>query len=134
MEEFDVIENYLRHGDYISDRNCESSNLRRNNCKFDEGILYYWKKTDTSLMLYDSSFNGRLSHVFQVQIAKIYRLAIKEKKIMVARDAASQAAACSTLTCGVIAIALTYHFLVVKALFLYICTAYVCNQNGLTRK
>ena len=56
----------------------------RNNCKFDEGILYYWKKTDTSLMLYDSSFNGRLSHELQVQIANIYRLAIKEKKIMVA--------------------------------------------------
>ena len=35
-------------------------------------------------MLYDSSFNGRLSHELQVQIANIYRLAIKEKKIMVA--------------------------------------------------
>ena len=82
MEEFDVIENYLRHGD------CPIgiANLRRkcrNNCKFDEGILYYWKKTDTSLMLYESSFNGRLSHELQAQIANIYRLAIKEKKIMV---------------------------------------------------
>ena len=71
----------------ISDRNCEKSNLRRkcrNNCKFDEGILYYKKKTDTLLKLYDSSFNGRLSHELQVQIANIYRLAIKDKKIMVA--------------------------------------------------
>ena len=39
------------------------SNLRRkcqNNCKFkfDDGILYYWKKTDTSLMLYDSSLSS----------------------------------------------------------------------------
>ena len=54
----------------LSDRNYETSNLRRkcrNNYKFDEGILYYKKKTDTSLMLYDSSFNGRLSHELQVQ-------------------------------------------------------------------
>ena len=44
-----------------------------------------WKKTDTSLMLYDSSFNGRLSHELQVQIVNIYRLAIKElEEIMVA--------------------------------------------------
>ena len=35
-------------------------------------------------MLYDSSFNGRLLHELQVQIANIYQLAIKEKKIMVA--------------------------------------------------
>ena len=80
MEEFDFIENYLRHGDYP----IGIANLCRNNYKFDEGILYYWKKTDTSLMLYDSSFNGRCSHELQVQIANIYRLAIKEKKIMVA--------------------------------------------------
>ena len=39
--------------------------------KFDEGISYYWKKTDTSLVLYDSSFNGRLSHKLQVQIANV---------------------------------------------------------------
>ena len=87
MEEFDVIENYLRHGDcpigIAKDQTCEE-NVDLNNCKFDEGILYYWKKTDTSFMLYESSFNGRLSHELQAQIANIYRQAIKEKKIMVA--------------------------------------------------
>ena len=42
--------------------------------KFDEDILYiyYKKKTDTLLTLYDSSFNGRLSHELQVKIATIY--------------------------------------------------------------
>ena len=71
MEEFDVIENYLRHGDYP----IGITNLRRkcrNNYNFDEDILYYKKKNDTSLMLYDSSFNGRLSHELQVQIENIY--------------------------------------------------------------
>ena len=80
----------------LFDRNYERSNLRRkcrSNYKFDEGILYYKKKTDTSLMLYDSSFNGRLSHELQVQIANIYQLAIKDKKIMVTA-AASPAADC----------------------------------------
>ena len=49
MEEFDVIENYLWHGDYpigtAKDQTCEEK--CRNNCTFDKGILYYWKKTDT---------------------------------------------------------------------------------------
>ena len=81
MEEFDVIENYLRHGDcpigIAKDQTCEEITASSTKAS--------WKKTDTSLMLYDSSFNGRLSHSeFQVQIANIYRLAIKEKKIMVA--------------------------------------------------
>ena len=72
----------------ISDRNCERSNLGRkcrNNCKFNEGILYYWKKTDSSHMLYDSSFNGRLSHELQgADCEHLSTAAIKEKKIMVA--------------------------------------------------
>ena len=87
MEEFDVIENYLRYGNFpigIAKDQVTCEEKFRNNCKFDEGILYYWKKTDTSLMLYGSSFKGRLSHELQVQIENIYRLAIKEKKIMVA--------------------------------------------------
>ena len=80
MEEFDVIENYLRHGDcpigIAKDQTCEGITASSTKAS--------WKKTDTSLMLYDSSFNGRLSHELQVQIANNYRLAIKEKKIMVA--------------------------------------------------
>ena len=61
-------------------------------------------------MLYDSSFNGRLSHELQVQIANIYRLAIKEKKIMVAVLPVQQQTAVHLPACGVIAIALTYRF------------------------
>ena len=72
----------------------------RNNYRFDEGMLYYKKKTDTSLMLYDSSFNGHLSHELQVQIVNIYRLAIKDKKIMVTALPVQQQTA-GTLTCGV---------------------------------
>ena len=52
MEEFDVIETYLRHGDYPNGiTKDEKANLRRkcrNNYKFNEGILYYKKKTDTT--------------------------------------------------------------------------------------
>ena len=73
----------------------------RYNYKFDEGILYYKKITDTSLMLYDSSFNGRLSHELQMQIANIYQLAIEDKKIMVTVLPVQKQNA-GTLTCGVI--------------------------------
>ena len=127
MEEFDIIEDYLRHayGDYPIGITKDQTRKCRNNYRFDEGILYYKKKTDTSLMLYDSSFNGHLSHELQVQIANIYRLAIKDKKIMVTALPVQQQTA-GTLTCGVIAIALTYHFLVViRASFLYICILYM---------
>ena len=54
-------------------------------------ILYipqhrHWVTTSCvkgEVMLYDSSFNGRLSHELQMQIASIYRLAIKDNKVMV---------------------------------------------------
>ena len=61
------------------------------------------------MMMYDSSFNGRLSCELQVQIASIYRLAIKDKKIMVTVLPVQQQTA-GTLTCGVFAIAFAYHF------------------------
>ena len=85
MKEFDVIENYLRHGDYLigiaKDQTCEENvEITASSTKAS------WKKIDTSLMLYDSSFNGRLSHELQVQIVNIYHVA-------------SPAADCSTLTC-----------------------------------
>ena len=62
MEEFDIIEDYLRHayGVYPIGITKDQTRKCRNNYRFDEGILYYKKKTDTSLMLYDSSFNGHL--------------------------------------------------------------------------
>ena len=64
MEEFDVIENYLRHGDYpigiAKDQTCEENvEITASSTK---ASRIDWKKTDTSIMLYDSSFNGRLSH------------------------------------------------------------------------
>ena len=78
-------------------------------------------------MLYDSSFNGRLSHCeLQVQIANIYRLAIKEKKIRHGGCAASPAADCSTLTCGVIAIALTYHVIRLRS-FIFVHLYCTCQ-------
>ena len=56
-----VIENYLRHGDYpIGITKDEKANLRRNKYKFDEGILYYKKKTDTSEE--DSQFEQESCH------------------------------------------------------------------------
>ena len=51
--------------------------LAKNNNEFDEGILYYKKKTDTSLMLYDSSFCGRLSCELQVQLPTIFLVVIR---------------------------------------------------------
>ena len=64
MEEFDVIENYLRYGDYpigiAKDQTCEENvEITASSTK---ASCIDWKKTDTSIMLYDSSFNGRLSH------------------------------------------------------------------------
>ena len=112
MEEFDVIENYLRHGDYpigiAKDQTCEE-NVEITASSTKASCIIGRKPTLHLCCTYDSSFNGRLSHELQVQIANIYRLAIKEKKSHGGR-AASPAADCSTLTCGVIAIALTYHF------------------------
>ena len=99
-----MLSRIIRHGDcmlYAIGIYYERSNLQRkcrNNYKFDEGILYYKKKPDTSLiiMLHDSSFNGPLSHELQVQIASIYRLAIKDiRRSWIHGDrAASPAADC----------------------------------------
>ena len=109
----------------MSDR----SNLRRkcgNNYKLDEDILYYKKETDTSLMLYDSSFNGRLSHELQVQIANIYLLAIKDKIMVTALPVQQQTA--GTPTCGVIAIALTYNFSCGDSSFIFVHLYCTCLQ------
>ena len=114
----DVIENYLRHGDYpIGDQTCEKVRRRH--------LVYI--KTDTSLKLYDSSFNGRLSHELQVQIVNIYVLVIKDKKIMVTALPVQQQTA-DTLTCGVIAIALTYHFSRGNSSFIFIHLYCTCLQ------
>ena len=61
----------------ISDRNYERSNLRKITTSSTKGILYYKKKTVTSLMLYDSSFNGCLSHEVQVQLTTIFLVVIQ---------------------------------------------------------
>ena len=74
-----------------------------------------------------------------MQIATIYLLAIKDKKIMVTALPVQQQTA-GTLNCGVYnchCFNLPFKFLVViRALFLYRdpYTAHVCNQNGSTRK
>ena len=106
----------------LSDRR---SKLRKSSTKI--SCIYYKKKTDTSLTLYDSPFNGRLSHKLQVQIATIYLLAIKDKKIMVTALPVQQQTA-GTLTCGVIAIALTYHFSRGDSSFIFVHLYCTCLQ------
>ena len=62
-----------------------------------------------------------------MQIATIYLLAIKDKKIMVTALPVQQQTA-GTLTCGVIAIALTYHFSRGDSSFIFVHLSCTCLQ------
>ena len=115
MEEFDVIENYLRHGDYpigiTKDQTCEenveitTSSTKASCITRRKPTLHLCCMIVPSMAVFHMSFRCRL------RTSTDWPSRIRRSWIHGDR-AASPAADCRF------------------ALFLYICTAHVCNQNG----
>ena len=87
MEECDVIKNYLRHSDYpigiAKDQTCEE-NVEITASSTKASCIIGRLKPTLHLCCMIAPSMATFEHELQVQIANIYRLAIKEKKIMVA--------------------------------------------------
>ena len=126
----------------LSTAHCERSNLRRkyrNNWSSTKASFIIGRKPTLHLCCMLAPSTAVFHTELQVQIANIYRLAIKEKKIMVSALPVQQQTAVHLPVwvwgnCHCFNLPFFSWWFDWEALFLYICTAHVCNQNGSTRK